>query len=133
MIGDTQHERILIVDDEAQIINMLATYFQRKGYKVNACETGTEAYEKFKEKPESFSAVITDVTMPDISGLELAEKIIKINSKVPIIMMTGFSCGEIKFPDTIEAVFFKPLSVIALHKKVQEVIKNRKESSLVLQ
>ncbi|MBF0225805.1 MAG: PAS domain S-box protein [Desulfobacterales bacterium] len=83
-------ERILFVDDEEILIELGKQLLEPLGYKVTATTDSREAFEIFKEQPNKFDLVLTDQTMPKLTGLELAKKILKIRD-IPIILCSGFS------------------------------------------
>jgi len=85
------NERILLVDDEEQIIEMAQQMLEKLGYNVTAMIRSTEAMNAFRSHPENFDIVITDTTMPQMSGLELSKSILSIRPDIPIILCTGFS------------------------------------------
>ena len=84
-------ERILCVDDEAQISALVTTMLTRNGYQVATCTNGHEAWAEFQKQPDRFDLVITDMTMPSMSGLDLAQKILALRPRIPIILCTGQS------------------------------------------
>jgi PAS domain S-box-containing protein len=84
-------EHILFVDDEEQIANVVQQILERLGYHVAARTSSVEALEAFQAQPEKFDLVITDLTMPNMTGTELAKRLIDIRSDIPIILCTGFS------------------------------------------
>lgn len=83
------HEKILLVDDEKAIVRMQEIMLQRLGYQVTAFTESIKAFNAFKDSPDAFDLIITDMTMPDLTGLQLAEKIRLINIKIPILICTG--------------------------------------------
>ncbi|MDD5167886.1 MAG: response regulator, partial [Syntrophales bacterium] len=83
--------RILVVDDEPLLSEMLRDMLEGLGYKVTAMISSMEALWTFSAHPERFDLVITDQTMPDMTGLAFAEEILKIKPEIPIILCTGFS------------------------------------------
>lgn len=85
------NETILVVDDEAPIVEMYTYLLGRLGYTVIGTTGATEALRKFTQSPESIDLVITDYTMPDLTGLELTEKLLGIRPELPIILCTGYS------------------------------------------
>ena len=87
----TGTERILFVDDEEQIVQMVQQILESLGYHVTPRTSSVEAFEAFRAKPDEFDLVITDMTMPNMTGAELAPKLLKIRSDIPIILCTGFS------------------------------------------
>lgn len=82
---------ILLVDDEAMILSSIRRVLQHGGYHVTAVRDGMEALELFRDRPDEFELVITDLTMPKMTGVELARKLVKIRPGVPIILSTGYS------------------------------------------
>ena len=85
------NERILLVDDEASIAKLESQMLERIGYKVTSRVNSLEALEAFKANPQSFDLVITDMTMPSMTGAQLAEKLLAVRPDIPIIICTGFS------------------------------------------
>jgi PAS domain S-box-containing protein len=84
------HEKILIVDDEESIIQMVESMLVRLGYQVTSSSSSVKALEIFSATPDQFDLVITDMTMPDISGDKLFCEMTKIRSDIPVILCTGF-------------------------------------------
>jgi DNA-binding NtrC family response regulator len=86
-----KHYRILLVDDDSQLLKMGEKIIQRLGYNVIAHNKSTDALELFRDLPNQFDLVITDYRMPDMNGAELSKEILKITPDIPIIMCSGFS------------------------------------------
>lgn len=84
-------ERILFVDDETLLARMSQRILENLGYTVTTRTSSVEALELFKIKPDQFDLVITDLTMPNLTGDELARRIRAIRPEIPIIICTGFS------------------------------------------
>ncbi|MGA8180825.1 MAG: PAS domain S-box protein, partial [Desulfobacterales bacterium] len=84
-------EHILFVDDEESLINMGKQLLVSLGYTVTSRINSLEAFELFKSRPNAFDLVITDLTMPNMAGDELALKIMSIRPEIPVILCTGFS------------------------------------------
>ncbi len=87
----TGDERILFVDDEEMLVQMGKAVIERQGYFVTAMSDSVKAFELFKNNPEQFDLVITDQTMPNMTGAEFAEHLLNIRPDLPIILCTGFS------------------------------------------
>ena len=85
------NERILLVDDEVSVVNMMRQVLQRLGYKVTTAGGGTEAWDIFRKTPDAFDLVIVDQIMPDLTGMGLAERILTVKPNLPIILFTGYS------------------------------------------
>jgi len=84
-------EHVLVVDDEKPMIDSLTAMLKHLGYRVTSSTNSFEALETFRVRPEHFDLVITDQTMPNIRGDELAQKLMGIKPDIPIILCTGFS------------------------------------------
>jgi CheY-like chemotaxis protein len=89
--GSAGRERILLVDDEEQIAAMEKQILERLGYQVTACGGSAEALSIFAARPDHFDLVITDMTMPHMTGDALAQKILAIRPDLPVILCTGYS------------------------------------------
>ena len=87
----TGTERILFIDDEPVITNLGKQVLESLGYDVVARNSSIEALELFKEKRDRFDLVITDMTMPHMTGEKLAENLMQIRPDIPVILCTGFS------------------------------------------
>jgi CheY-like chemotaxis protein len=85
------HESILFVDDEPFLVDLGQQMLTRLGYKVTSCVNALEALEKIRQAPSGFDLVITDMTMPHMTGEELAERIAALRPDLPIILCTGYS------------------------------------------
>ncbi|MGZ3608273.1 MAG: ATP-binding protein, partial [Syntrophales bacterium] len=84
-------ERILFVDDEAALVQLATGTLTGLGYEVEGRTGSMEALELFRARPDSFDLVITDMTMPNMTGSELAQRLMSIRPDIPIILCTGFS------------------------------------------
>jgi len=84
-------ERILFVDDEWAIVDLYQDLLGRLGYEVIGRTSSIEALEAFRENPGKFDLVVTDMTMPNMTGMELARKVFAIRPDIPIILGSGFS------------------------------------------
>ncbi len=82
-------ERILIVDDEDMLVELNQQRLMKLGYDVVGTTSSTDALRIFRKEPEGFDLVITDQTMPNMTGIDLAVELLKIRADVPIILCTG--------------------------------------------
>jgi CheY-like chemotaxis protein len=85
------HESILLVDDEEDLVEVGAKMLSHLGYEVATRLDGVEALEAFRSQPERFDLVITDMTMPNLTGDRLAKELMRIRPDIPIILYTGFN------------------------------------------
>ncbi len=119
------NERILFVDDEKSIADMAGQILERLGYTVTTKISSAEALEMFRNQTKNFDIVISDMTMPEITGDKLALELLKINPDIPIILCSGFS--ERINDETIEslgirAFVMKPISKNELAKTIRWVL-----------
>jgi CheY-like chemotaxis protein len=83
-------ENILYVDDEEALVMFLTRTLQRRGYKVTGETDPVRAIELFRSNPQAYDAVITDMTMPQLTGFDLVKQVLAIRPGIPIIMTSGF-------------------------------------------
>ena len=84
-------ERVLFIDDEPDIVNVGQRTLKSLGYDVTIRTSSIEALELFKTQNDRFDIVITDMTMPQMTGEKLAEELMQIRRDIPVILCTGFS------------------------------------------
>jgi CheY-like chemotaxis protein len=122
-------ERILFVDDEAPIAKMGGQILERFGYSVTTRTSSVEAVELFQAKPNDFDLVVTDMTMPNLTGDKLAIELMKIRSDIPVILCTGYSkkiSDELASEIGIKAFAYKPMVKADLAKTVRKVLDETK-------
>jgi two-component system, chemotaxis family, CheB/CheR fusion protein len=85
------HERVLYIDDEEMLAEMGEIMLERLGYKVTVRTSSLEALTTFQNQPDQFDVVITDQTMPGLTGVELSRRMLRIRPEIPIILCTGYS------------------------------------------
>ncbi len=108
------NERILFVDDEEMIVNPVRDMLQRLGYKVTAVTDSGEALKLFSENPSQFDLVITDYTMPLMTGEALGKEMIRIRPDLPVILCTGYNdlmSSEKAIALGFRELFMKPFTV----------------------
>ncbi|MCG8634646.1 MAG: CHASE domain-containing protein, partial [Desulfobacterales bacterium] len=118
-------ECILFVDDEVSIAEIGKRALESLGYSVVTRTSSIEALELFRSKPGDFDMVITDMTMPNMTGDELAMKMMKIRSDIPVILCTGFSnrISETMASEIgIRAFIYKPFIEADLSKIIRKVL-----------
>jgi len=121
----TGNERILFIDDEPMIVDIGKQTLGQLGYDVVSSMSSIEALELFRAEPDRFDLVITDMTMPHITGDKLAQELIRIRSDIPVILCTGFSkqISEEKVKRIgIRAFVMKPILRRALGETVRKVL-----------
>lgn len=118
-------ERILFVDDESSMVKMATQMLTRSGYEVVGRTSSRDALNLFKKNPEGLDLVITDMTMPEMTGDELARRIIQIRPDIPIILCTGHSdlMDETRAAAVgVKAFAMKPLTKSDLSATVRKVL-----------
>ena len=87
----TGNEKILLIDDDSAIVDLQKRFFENLGYQVTGVTDSREALRLFQSAPGNFDLVITDQTMPALTGAELAVEFLKVRPEIQIILCTGFS------------------------------------------
>ena len=116
---------VLLVDDMPANILLGKTILNRIGCRVTSFTSSLEAFDKFRAAPEEFDLVITDQTMPRMTGNELAMKVLAIRADMPIIMITGYS--DIMDEESAKAIgikefIMKPITPSVLAKAISKVL-----------
>lgn len=106
----TAKERILLVDDEPQLIAIMKRYLERLGYEVIATSGTAAAWEKIEKDPAALALAVVDMTMPGMSGEELARRILAAHPTIRVIAASGYPV-DVKALESIAAARF-----VFLHK-----------------
>jgi len=126
----TGYERILFVDDEQFLVDIGKRSLEHLGYEVVPRTSSIEALELFRNQPDKFDLVITDMTMPNMTGDSLALELMKIRDDIPIILCTGYSEriseGRAKTLGIREFVM-KPLVITDLANIIRKVLDRKDE------
>jgi len=120
-------ETILFVDDEISIVKMVQRMIQRLGYKVEIATTPQDALDRFCLDPDHFNLVISDMTMPQMTGVKLSEKLMEIRPDMPIIICTGHSSliDEEKATQLgLAAYVMKPINMLEISQTIRKVLDN---------
>jgi CheY-like chemotaxis protein len=117
-------ESILFVDDDESIARMMARMLKKIGYQVEVRTNPVEALALFKEKSDQFDIVITDMTMPQMTGDRLAEKLREIRHDIPIIICTGYSSliDEDKSKKMNMFFIMKPITIVDIGKMIRQAL-----------
>ncbi len=125
----TGNEKILLVDDEKDIVTMEKQMLERLGYQVTACISSMEALDTFRHNPDKFDMVITDMAMPNMSGEKLASELVTICPDIPVLLCTGFSETMIETRSAslgIKGLLLKPIVMTDLSQKIREILDKNK-------
>ena len=124
----TRRARILVVEDEDEVRQLLSDILASEGHKVVAAANGSEGIEVFKQN--TFDLVFSDLGMPDMSGWEVAGEIKSINSTVPVILVTGWNIeitNSENRTDSVDKIIQKPFEVKQVLRTVQEVMEHKEQ------
>ena len=119
------NERVLLVDDDEEILEMEEQILNYLGYKATTALNSLDAVDIFRDDPDKFDLVITDMAMPLMSGEKLAKKLLSIRSDIPIILCTGFSeimSEEMATEYGIQGFLTKPVSMKDLADKIRKLL-----------
>ena len=120
-------ESILFVDDEEALVQVNIQLLEKLGYRVTGNTNSHEALSAFKEFPDRFDLVISDQTMPGMTGVELAKKLMEIRQDIPIILITGYSdvINRKKAKEMgIRELVMKPILASDLSRTIRNAIDN---------
>ncbi|MEA2084462.1 MAG: ATP-binding protein [Thermodesulfobacteriota bacterium] len=121
------NKNVLLVDDREEIVSLIMKMLGKLGYHVTPRTSSIEALETFRANPHNFDFVITDLTMPDMTGDKLAGELLKIRSDIPVILCTGFNegmTGEKAESLGIKGFLMKPVVLDDLSSMIRKVLDN---------
>jgi DNA-binding NtrC family response regulator len=121
--------KLLIVDDDSDIVQVLKLGLVRNGFSVEAFTNPQEALQSFKSHAESYCLVLSDIRMPSLSGIQLSKKVKEVNPNVKVILMTAFEVRDSEFskvfPSThVDGFVQKPIHIKDLIDKILTFIGN---------
>lgn len=118
-------EQILLVDDEIDLVESAIRVLRWMGYQVKGVTVPSEALEMIRVQPHQFDLIISDFSMPQMNGIQLAEEIKRINPVIPIILLTGYSAEipkKLIKSNIINGVISKPISKNELAIVIRKVL-----------
>jgi PAS domain S-box-containing protein len=120
--------RILVVDDEPLVAAMVVDQLNEMGYRATACANGPEALEAFAADPRAIDLVVTDMTMPGMTGDVLAQRLKSVRPQLPVILCTGYSdriSAETARSQGIDEFAMKPVAMSELSRLVRRALDQR--------
>lgn len=117
------HEHIMIVDDENMLVGLWQNMLEQLGYKVTAFTNSAQALAAFLLKPYAFDIMITDMTMPHLSGIDLIKAVKEVRKDMPVVLCTGYNklISEANAHSLgIKQVVMKPFGIDALAKAIRQ-------------
>lgn len=124
--GNESNKHIMLVDDEVAITVYLSEFLRQHGFKVTTFNNSEDALSYFSKNSNDIDLIITDQTMPDLTGIELSEKIQSYSADTPIILCSGYCEGideKIKPIQSIKAFMNKPMESNKLLTKINSLLK----------
>ncbi len=124
-------ERILLVDDEEAIVNSLTMILTNIGYTVDGFTQAGAALRQFRNTPGAYDLVITDYSMPRMTGIDLAREIRRIRADIPMILSSGYlnrEMGETAFDAGIGDILTKPVGTYRLTETIRKALSSSKEA-----
>jgi CheY-like chemotaxis protein len=118
-------EHVLCVDDEPALVELLRDQLVALGYRVSAYVSPLEALAEFLGHPLDFDVMLTDLTMPGMSGVDLAEQILMVRPDLPIVMATGY--GNVMTEERarelgVRPLLYKPFTMTVLGDAIQDAL-----------
>jgi DNA-binding NtrC family response regulator len=120
--------RILLVDDETALLNLMETYMKRLGYEVVKCDQAPKALKLFEADPTQFDVVVADLTMPDMSGEQLTLRMSAVNPSIRVLLCSGYPFELKSLPAAVQShysVLQKPFLPKMLVAAVEELLKRK--------
>ncbi len=130
--NDKPIAKLLIVDDEPEILQVLRVGLQENGFLVDTFTNPEEALQSFKSNADDFCLVLSDIRMPGLSGIQLARKIKEINPDIKVVLMTAFEIydsdsSKVLFPSThVDDFVQKPIGIRDLTNRILSIISGTK-------
>ncbi len=119
----TKTEKIMLVDDEPAILETLKAILSRQGYEVSTFNNGESALQVFADNSTEFDLIITDMTMPQMTGDKLSREVLKIREEIPIIICTGYH-ENFSEEEAIRAGIKKYLQKPVIGKELPKIIRD---------
>jgi DNA-binding NtrC family response regulator len=127
-MSDLAEARLLLVDDEAQLLKLMETFLGRIGYQVVSHTSAATALTRFEADPEKFGLVVADLTMPEMSGEQMALKMIALNPNLRVLLCSGYPFDLRSLPEEVRGQFSvlqKPFVPKMLTSAVDELLRRR--------
>jgi len=123
---NSDYKNIMIVDDEPDILNLFSDYLQMKGFNVRTFEDPIQALSEIKLNHASYDMIISDIRMPQMTGIELVKMVNKIDSKIKVIFMTAFDLKNDNIGQIEKAEFLtKPVKLDNLKESIIRILESQ--------
>jgi PAS domain S-box-containing protein len=124
----TGTERILVVDDEPSVAATVVDQLDALGYRATSCANGPEALAAFRATPDAIDLVVTDMTMPGMTGVVLAQELKRLRPGLPVVLCTGYSqhiTAENFREQGLDGFAMKPAGMVELSRLVRRALERR--------
>ncbi|NOY59148.1 MAG: PAS domain S-box protein [Calditrichaeota bacterium] len=124
-------ESILYIDDEEDLVRIAVERFSELGYHITGKTNSVEAMDLFQKDPDAFDLIITDQTMPGLSGKELSERVLEMRPQMPIILCSGYSetiTRQEAMKVGIREFVLKPISIFEMPKIVRHILDEKNKT-----
>jgi len=124
-----KHGCVLYVDDEESLVFLMTRVLRRMGHQVTGFTAPEKAFEAFKQDPDAFDLIVSDMSMPGMSGLELARKILDVRPQLPVVITTGFVRAEdyqAAASVGVRQLILKPNTIDELGVTIERVLQGKK-------
>ncbi len=113
---------IMVVDDEPQLTSMLRDFMVRQGFQVLTADSASQALAELSSASHEVSLVVTDMTMPDMSGADLAAVLSSRCAKLPVVILSGYELSARDMPANVAAVMQKPVRNSSLVAQIRSIL-----------
>lgn len=120
--------RILVVDDEAEILEVLSEYLSARGFEVHAVASGREALERVNREARPYDLALVDWNLPGIAGRDVITDLEELSPSTPVVVVTGSLNPRMsrKGVERVERILTKPFSLSTLGQTVDEILASRR-------
>ena len=117
--------KIMIIDDDEDILNLFKEFLDKRGYDVVTYLNPLVAVKEIKDNPHRYALIITDIRMPGISGIELIKRVCELNTDIKIILMSAFEINgddlkELRYDKHVQ----KPIHLQSLALAIEKILKS---------
>jgi PAS domain S-box-containing protein len=122
---DRGRDSILVVDDEPALVKLYEIALTKRGYRVSSLTSSIEALELFRRQPSTFDLMLVDQDMPDLTGIQLSDQVLRERPDMPIILITGYSADvseEYLTTIGIRHWFMKPVNANDLIQAIRKIL-----------
>jgi DNA-binding NtrC family response regulator len=128
IISTSNYKYTMIVDDEPDILTLFSDYLQMKGLKVRTFEDPIQALSELQLNHAYYDVIISDIRMPQMSGIELVKRVSKIDSKIKVIFMSAFELESDKVKQVKNAEFLrKPVKLENLRECIIRILESQQQ------